>query len=245
MNRLCLNSRSCLRASLLLLALSLASPGLAAEVALRAFSASYNLYLSGMHIAGADVSLQREDQLWRWRTKTAARGIYAWLLGNKIYSETTFIQSNDEIRIQRILNKDSNDKEKYEAASFDWVKSSINVLRKGKQKQLTLDAEIYDYHSIHLLAASMHMRQLPQATVDFYRKGKLTGSSLVYSGTAKIDINGETVDTNVYEHRVVTSRSKLIYYYDTENPLLLLQVEKFKPGKSPLTLTLSKIDWEL
>ena len=110
MNRPCLNSRLLLipdrqmRASLLLLALSLISPGLAAEVPLRAFTASYDLYKGDMHVAISEISLQRKGQLWRWRTTTEARGIYALLTNSKPYSETTFIQARDKIRIQQILN---------------------------------------------------------------------------------------------------------------------------------------------
>ena len=244
MNRPCLNSRLHLIPSLLL-SLSLISTGLAAEVPLRAFTASYNLYKGDLHLAISEISLQREGQLWRWRTITTARGMYAWFISNKVTSETTFIQVEDEIRIQQILNKDSNDKKKTESASFDWDKGSIEVLRKGKHKQLPLNAEVYDYHSIHLLAVSMRMRQLDKATVDFYRKGKITRSELVYGGTKNIDINGNPVAAYFFQQVIVKSSSQLKYYYSVDNPLLLLRVEKQKPGKSPVTLTLRKAEWNL
>ena len=245
MNRPCLNSRLHLIPSLLLLSLSLISTGLAAEVPLRAFTASYDLYKGDMHIATSEISLQREGQLWRWRTTTEARGIYALLINSKPYSETTFIQASDEIRIQQILNTVPGDKKKNESASFDWDKGSVSVLRKGKHKQLALEAEVYDYHSIHLLAASMGMQQLDRATVDFYRKGKITRSELVYGGTGNVDINGETVTANIFEQVITKSSSRLKYYYAAENPLLPLRLEKRKPGKSPVTLTLRKVEWSL
>jgi len=232
-------------AGLLLLALTLISTGLTAEVPLRAFTASYDLYKGNLHLATSEISLQREGQLWHWRTTTAARGMYAWFISNKVTSETTFIQVEDEIRIQRILNEDSNDKKKTEAASFDWDQGSIEVLRKGKHKQLPLDVEVYDYHSIHLLAVSMRMQQLDKATVDFYRKGKITRSELVYGGIENIDIDGNTVAAYFFEQVIVKSSSQLKYYYSVENPLLPLRVEKRKPGKSPVTLTLRKVEWNL
>jgi hypothetical protein len=234
-----------MRASLLLLALTLISTGLAAEVSLRAFTASYDLYKGDMHVAISEISLQQEDQLWRWRTTTEARGIYAWFINNKVTSETTFIQTQDEIKLQQILSKDSNDKKKTESASFDWDKGSVSVLRKGKRKQLPLIAEVYDYHSIHLFAVSMRRQQLDKATVDFYRKGKITRSDLIYSGTGNVDINGRTVNANIFEQVIMKSSSKLKYYYAADNPLLLLRVEKQKPGKSPVTLRLRKVEWNL
>jgi len=218
---------------------------LAAEVPLRAFTASYDLHISNMHLAIVEISLQRESQLWRWRSTTNARGIYALLINNEPYSETTFTQVNEEIRIQRILNTDLGDKKKREEVSFDWDKGSIDVLRKGKQKQLPLVAEVYDYHSIHLLAASMHMRHLDRTTVDFYRKGRISKSELVHVGTGNVDINDKTVNASIYEQTIVESHSKLKYYYMVENPVLPLRVEKFKLGESSITLTLRKVDWNL
>jgi hypothetical protein len=232
-------------ARLLLLTLSLISPGVAAEVPLRVFTASYDLYKGAMHVATSEISLQREGRLWRWRTTTEARGIYASFINNRITSETTFIQAQDEIKLQQILSKDSNDKKKTESASFDWDEGNIEVFRKGKHKQLPLNAEVYDYHSIHLLAVSMRMQQLDKATVDFYRKGNITRSDLVYSGTGNVDINGKTVNANIFEQVIVKSSSRLKYYYAADNPSLRLRVEKQKPGKSPVKLTLRKVEWDL
>ena len=124
-------------------------------------------------------------------------------------------------------------------------KGSVSVLRKGKHKQLALEAEVYDYHSIHLLAASMGMQQLDRATVDFYRKGKITRSELVYGGTENLDIDGKAVTASIYQQVIVKSSSQLKYYYAAENPLLPLRLEKRKPGKSPVTMTLRKVEWDL
>ncbi len=245
MSRPCLNNRFHLIPSLLLLSLSIVSTGLTAEVPLRAFTASYDLHKGYMHLAISDISLQREGQLWRWSSTTQARGIYALLVSNKPYSETTFIQANDEIRLQQILYTDPGDKKKHETASFDWDKGSINVLRKGKHTQLPLDAEVYDYQSIHLLAISMRMQQLDKATVDFYRKGKISRSKLVYGGKENVDINGKIVKADIYEQVIVKSSSKIKYYYAAENQLFPIRIEKFKPGENLVTLTLRKVDWNL
>jgi hypothetical protein len=226
----------------LLLLLSVISTGLAAEVPLRAFTASYDLHKGYMHLAITDISLQREGQQWRWSSTTQARGIYAVLVSNKPYSETTFIQVNDEIRLQKILHTDPGDKKIHETASFDWDNGSIDVLRKGKRTQLPLDAEVYDYQSIHLLAISMRMQQQDKATVDFYRKGKISRSKLVYGGKENVDINGKTVTADIYEQVIVKSSSKIKYYYATDNPLFPIRVEKFKPGESLVTLTLRKVE---
>lgn len=245
MIRLCLNSRSSSIASLLLLTVSLFPPRLAAEVPLRSFTASYDLYQSGMNIAVAQLSLQGSDGLWRWRMTTKARGIYALFINKSPYSETSFTQNNNDIQLQQIVVTDTEDKKKHELANFDWNNGSIAVLRRGKQKQLPLAAEVYDYQSIHLLTAGMHLQQLKNTTIDFYLKGKLLKSRVVYSGEGSVDINGEAIDAIIYEQVVVGSNSKIKYYYDVNNPLLPLRIEKLESGGSPTILSLREVTWDL
>ncbi len=245
MKRHCLNSQSSSIASLLLLTLALVSPGSGAEVPLRTFNASYDLYQGGMHIANAELSLQDSDGLWRWRMSTRSRGIYSFFISSSPYSETSFTQTNNDIQLHRILVTDAADKKKNESANFDWNKGTIAVLRRGKQKQLALDASVYDYHSIHLLTAAMRLREQKNTTVDFYVKGKLVKSRIVYSGTGKVNINGESIDAVIYEQMMVRSNSKIKYYYDAENPLLPLRIEKLESGESPSILSLQKVTWDL
>ena len=245
MSRRCLNSQSSSIASLLLLTLSLISPVVGAEVPLRSFSASYDLYEGGMHIATAELSLRDSGGLWRWRMSTRSRGIYSLFINSRPYSETTFTQADYDIQLQRILVTDAADDKKNESANFDWTEGTIAVLRRGKQKQLPLDANVYDYHSIHLLTAAMQLRQQKNTTVDFYVKGKLVKSRISYSGTGKVNINGESIDAVIFEQMMVRSNSKIKYYYDAGNPLLPLRIEKLESGESPSLLSLQKVRWDL
>ena len=246
MTRPCLKNRSnSLLSLLLLLCLTLISPGSSAEISLRPFSARYDLYHGGMYIAVTELSLQRSGEHWRWSTLTTARGIYSWFTGKRPYTETTFSQVECEILLREILIADAGSDRKTESARFNWGNSKLDVKRKGKQKQLHLSDPVYDYQSIHLLAAAMHQQHLNQQTTDFYRKGKLVKSSLSYSGSDKIDVNGKSVNAIVYEQVIVKSDSTIKYYYDAENPLLPLRIVKLKPGKKPSILKLRKVDWSL
>jgi hypothetical protein len=198
-----------------------------------------------MHIAVAQLSLQGSEGLWRWRMTTKARGVYAFFIKKRPYSETSFTQNNDDIQLQQIVVTDSENKKKRESANFDWNKGSIAVIRRGKQNQLPLNAEVYDYHSIHLLTAAMHLRQMKSTTVDFYLKGKLVKSRIVFSGEADVDIDGKSIGALVFEQVIVRSNSKIKYYYDAENPLLPLRIEKLESGESPTVLSLREVDWIL
>ena len=118
-------------------------------------------------------------------------------------------------------------------------------MRKGKRHRVKLGDGVYDYQSIHLLAASMGQKGTERNTIDFYRKGKLVKSRLVYSGQEQVDVNGKSSDAKVFEQIVSRSNSKVKYYYDYNNPLLPLRIETLESGESPAVLTLRKVDWDL
>jgi len=244
MNRLCSKIRFSLALSLLLV-MAFGQPAAAAELPIRPFTASYNLYKGGMHIAITELKLERDGEHWRWSSLTKARGVYAWFTRKQPYTETSFSQVDDKIRLREILIADGGKKKELEAARFDWTKGEINVLRKGKRWQVQLLDSVYDYQSIHLLAAGMGQQQLTSATLDFYRKGKLVKSRFVFSGQGRVNVNGSSIDANIYEQMIVKSNAKIKYYYDADNPLLPLRIEKLESGGSASVLTLRQVDWGL
>ncbi|MCP4764768.1 MAG: DUF3108 domain-containing protein [Gammaproteobacteria bacterium] len=233
------------KAASLLLALCLSLPVFAGEVPLRAFTASYSLHKGSLHVGAAELSLEPFEQLWRWRLTTQARGIYAMFVHSKPYSETTFSRVQDDIRLQKIVLRDEKDEDKYESASFDWEAGRMEVLRKGKHKIRNLTGDVYDYQSIHLLAAAMQKHQWDDESVDFYRKGKLVKSRLVYLGEEMVDIGDRQIEARVFRQTVEGSRTVTRYFYDANHPLLPLLVENRKGDDSPSILRLSEVNWHL
>ncbi len=227
-----------------LLALSL--PAAAAEPpALRPFSASYDLYRGSLHVAVTELKLQRAGSDWRFSLLTRARGLFAWFVDEQPYAETTFFVADGQVLLREITIGDAATGENHEAASFDWDASRLDVERKGKSRQLELNGGVYDYQSIHVLAASMSRQQLQQATIDFYRKGKLKKANLVYDGEQKVDVNGESIDASVYAQVTSQSGSKMKYFYDPLRPVLPLRVERHEEGESPSVLALREVEWGL
>ena len=244
MNRPRSNNPLPLIPSRLLLALILVSATATADIQLQAYSASYDLHKGGMHVATTELSLQRLEQSWRWVASVNLRGIYSVFVKSSPASETRFSQVDNDVRIHQIIVSDA-ERDRFESASFDWDRGSIDVLRKGKQKQLELKTTVFDYHSLHLLAAMMRQQDQDRTSFTFYRKGRLRESWMVYSGEAEVDVNGEQVTAHVFEHTIRKSKSRVIYYYDTEHPLLPLRIERLESGESPAILTLRKVEWSL
>jgi len=245
MNRLRLNSRYILIHSSLLLALCLSLPVLAKEGPLRAFTASYSLHKGSIHVGTARLNLAPYEQLWRWHLTTRASGIIAVFVHKKPYSTTTFNHVQGEVRLQEIVIGDEKDEDEYESASFDWEAGRMKVLRKGKRKSVKLAAAVYDYQSIHLLAAAMQRLQSNEETVDFYRKGKLTKSKLVYLGEEMVDIGDRKIEARVFRQTVEGSSTVIRYFYDPNHPLLPLLIENRKGDSSPAILRLIEVDWHL
>jgi len=225
------------------LVLSLGVTARAAEVPLRAFTANYDLTSSGMNLGTTKLSLEPAKQLWRWRLSTRARGIYSMFIRKKPYSETTFSHNQDQLRLQQIVIADENNKDDYESASFDWKSGQMRVLREGKHASVALTTDVYDYQSIHLLAAAMQLQDLENATVSFYRKGKLVETRLIFRGKGSIEIGGKDIDARIYEQTTAGSKTRVKYYYDEKNPLLPLLIERRRADDSPSTLKLREVEW--
>jgi hypothetical protein len=243
LTRVQLLTQSLMLSLVLSLMLSLGVTARAAEVPLRAFTASYDLTKSGMNLGTTNLSLEPLKGLWRWRLTTRARGIYSMLIRKKPYSETTFSHNQDKVRLQQIIIADENNKDKYESASFDWKSGQMQVIRKGKHTSVALTTGVYDYQSIHLLAAAMQLQELENATVNFYRKGKLVDSSLIYLGEGSVKIGGKNIDARIFEHTVTGSRVHIKYFYDQQNPLLPLLIERRESDDSPIILKLREVEW--
>lgn len=240
------NARSMRRSfiSLSLALLAFAAGGAAAnDVVLKPFHASYDVYRGGMHLGVSELSLEQNDNGWRWVFVTRARGIYKLFTDKQPYSETHFRRFDNSFLVTEMKLGDHGGEQPYEIAHFDWIKSRLDVTRKNKHSEVKLGDEVYDYLSIHLLAASMGESQLKRPVIEFYRKGKLIQSRFVYSGRQTVKIGDQSIDANVYEQVVAHSRSKIKYYYDVQNPLLPLRIEKLEAGESPQIMALREVEW--
>jgi hypothetical protein len=228
---------------LLSIALTVSTGVMATEVPLRAFTASYDLTRSGMQPGTSELKLEPLEKIWRWRLTTRPSGLLAMVTSKKPYSETTFIREHDQIRLQQIVIVDENDSENLESASFDWKSRQMKVLRKGKRSSVNLTTEVYDYQSIHLLAAAMPLQPLNEVTFTFYRKAKLVKSRLVYRGKGSVKLGDRDTIANIFVQTICGSKTAVEYSYDQQNPLLPLLIESRKGDDAPSTMTLRKVDW--
>jgi hypothetical protein len=227
---------------LFLLILNIA-PGIADELKLRAFDASYSLYIAGLHVGYTQLSLSQSGDLWRWQTSSKPRGVYSLLSNKKPYSETRFSLSEGRYLIQNILISDEGDNNLYETAHFNWPNKQAKILRKKVTRSASISDDVYDYHSINWLVANMMKTEKTELEVDFYVKGEVVKSIVKRIDNQNIEAAGQKVSAWVYQQKTANSSSTLNYYFDPVKPLLPIKIEKLKPGKKTSILLLKSATW--
>jgi len=228
---------------ILLLTILLAEPGLAREITLAPYQASYSLYRGSLNVARSELSLERSGRYWRWRQTSKAKGIYSLISNKVLYAETTLLRLGNRYKIHNILLTDDGDGDRFENARFDWNKQQIDIQYKNKRYVETVPGEIFDSHSIHLLTAQMLKQDIQQSEYYFYRRGKLAKSRLKRNGKTTLEINNKPIEAIVFEQTSEGTGSKLKFFYDPGKPLLPIKIERTKPGKKTTILLLESVEW--
>ena len=195
------------------------------------FRVSYSLYNGGLHMANSEMILEKSGEFWRWKMSTELRSIYSLFNNKKPYSETIFAIKEDGEKLFNVLITDEKNRNKYESARFDWKTRTADIQRKKKRSVKSFADPVYDYNSIHLLAARMAVYGIKELTVNFYRKGKIIKSTLTYAGNSHLEIDGEKIKTRSFTQSLSESRSVMKYQYGMINPIIPLRIERSHPEK--------------
>jgi len=211
-------------------------PAVSAEVPLTAFDANYELFYGKMRAADAQISLSQAGDNWRWLLTTRPRGLASLLTSKNPYAETIFTRIDGNHRIQQLIIADDAEKAKeVETAKFDWNSQQVEMLRNKEANSQPLTADVYDNLSIHLFSAKMLDEKLPQASVDFYYKGRVVKSELKQLAKTSITVNENEVAVMVVEQSVQDSSTKYTYYYDPGSPYIPMKIVSGKPDKTATT----------
>ena len=229
---------------ILLLAMFLATPGIATDIPLTPYQASYALYRGGLNVASSELSLEQSGRYWRWRQISKPRGVYALFSNKSIYAETTLLRLDDQYMIHNILlSEEEGDDDRYENARFNWDNKKVDIQHENNRYLETLPGEVFDSHSIHLLTARMLKQKLQKSEFYFYRRGKLAKSHLKRAGKSTLEINKKPIDVLIFEQTIEGLSSKMKFYYDPDRPLLPIKIERTKPEKKTTIMLLQSAEW--
>lgn len=219
------------------------TPGLAVELSITPYQASYKFYKSGFQIARSSLSLEQSGRFWRWRLSSKPRGVYKLFTDKKPYSETTFSLLDNRYRIHNILLADEGDDELYETARFDWNSRKLDIQRKGKRRILDLPEQVFDFLTLPLLTAQMMEQGARQAKFNFYLKGEVFESKIVEIDKTTLDIDGKKIVASVYHQTIVGQTTNTKYFFGPDNGLLPLKIENINSKGKTSIMILNQVIW--
>ena len=228
---------------LIVFCLFASTPGLAEEVAIKPYQASYKLYKSGLQVAISSLSLEQSGRFWRWRLSSRPKGVYRLFSDKKPYSETTFSLLDSQYRIHHILLADEGDDERYESARFDWNSRQLDIQRKGERRIENLPDQVYDFHTIHLLIARMMKDATQQIEFNFYLKGEVLNAKLTRAGKTMLEYNDLKIEASVFHQTIDGQKTNSKYYYGPDSRLLPLKIENINSKGKTSIMILNQVVW--
>ena len=232
---------SLMRRPLLGLMLISAASCASAEGSLRTFSASYDLLRDDNHVGESFLKIEKTNGRIGMQMITKPGGLYALFTSQQPVAESTMIRRRGDFRLHRVQLSISPGAKAEEVAVFDWKQSLLKVNRKKRQFQLPLNQAVYDYLSIHWLAAQMSLADADSYELKFYRNGNLLDSTLTRTGTEMLEVNGKKINTTVFEQNFNDSSRQLKYHYDETNLWLPVRIERTRDGKKTTVLLLKSV----
>ena len=208
---------------------------------LQAFRASYDLFRNDKQVGETYLVIEKGINRLSMQMITKPSGLYALITNLKPVTETTLVRTKGDFRLSTVRILTNIDDVPQEVVELDWQKAILTARRKNKQYLLPLSEAVYDYLSIHWLAAQMSLANSDQYQLKFYRKGKLMTSTLTRAGLETLDIGGKRIETTVFEQSFKDSSRRLKYHYDRQNPWLPMRIERSKKGKKTTVLLLKSV----
>lgn len=223
-----------------LLLISAASSAAAGD-SIPAFSASYDLFRDDTHVGESLLKTEKTNGRIEMQMITKPGGLLALFTSQQPVAESTMIRRRGDFRLHRVQLSISPGAPAEEIAVFDWKQSLLKVNRKSSQAQMPISKAVYDYLSIHWLAAQMSLADADDYKLKFYRNGSLFDSTLTRTGTETLEINGNKINTIVYEQNFKDSSRQLKYHYDENNLWLPVRIERSREGKKTTVLLLKSV----
>ncbi|MCP4277829.1 MAG: DUF3108 domain-containing protein, partial [Gammaproteobacteria bacterium] len=204
--------------------------------AVEQFQAEYTVFKGATMVGNAVLSMTANKDAVLWQLETKPSGIFILLTSKKPFSESVMHKTENEFRLASTLIAHRRNDAPHETAHFDLQQQQVEVFAEGQYKRYPLESAVYDYLSIHWLAANMTQNKDRQIEFDFYRRAKITRSKLRLVAQSELEIDGKTRGVRCYVQTFQSSSSKYRYCYDLDNPLLPLEIENTKPGRDPSTI---------
>ncbi|MDJ0832662.1 MAG: hypothetical protein QNJ69_04010 [Gammaproteobacteria bacterium] len=197
---------------------------------LQPFKAEYDLYRGDSRVGRTQFNLAKADGNWTWYTQTRPVGIYRALTSNQPFEETQLQATAQDLQLLQHRKGKHPQQPAGEESYFDHAQGLIIFRNERNNRRLQLPAEVYNYHSIHLLYPQMDADNRSQRDIIFYKSGKLVNSQVRLDRHHQLVQDQDTLIVDRLTQSFADSAKQMIYYYQPGS-LAPVKIEQLKPGK--------------
>ncbi|MDH5393971.1 MAG: DUF3108 domain-containing protein [Gammaproteobacteria bacterium] len=208
------------------------------------FTATYELYKSGLPVAETKYSLKTTAQHARFESTTVLKGLLSLFNDERIHEISRFdISAPDNVKLSHYAFSQTGKNKLEINSSIDWQRHRISTtIDDNAAVQFSFDTALWDKNSIFLALithagkniTSLSFNTLHQAETKTYRFDKLAQKEI-------------EIDDNEWKQTSVWARSynnkKTIFYLDPTEHNFPLKIEQYKNQQLQATLWLTELNW--
>lgn len=194
------------------------------------FNVQYDVYRNNSKIGIANFELNQLNGIWHWDMQTKAQGFYRFLTRKQPFTQTQMQIINNEAKLLLEQTGDYPDKPAKHTTWFDFNSSTLYSMQGNAVKTLELPAQVYNYHSIHLLYPLMLQQQLSQLKVNFYKKGSITSALIMLEKNVDVEHKSKKLVVDRVTQKFENSDKTMVYDYQ-KGSIAPVRIEQVRPGK--------------
>lgn len=197
---------------------------------LNPFTADYSLAKKGMTLGRIRLSLQKEEDGWRYETHAEASGLAAMFSDDTITESTLFEVDRNGLRPLHYRYLRSGDKHgKDLQTEFDWEKATATIKDRSESTTVELKDGTLNEHMVTIALILALKSGFSEKTYTVLDKTKLESQTYTSAGSETVKVPAGKFDA-VKVTRTHGSRKTIGWYAPMQN-YLPVKIQSFKNGK--------------
>ena len=218
----------------------------AAETEIRiplAFTAHFELYKNGLHVADTKYQLSKKDNNFLFRSVTKLTGLLSLFSDDKITEESTFEVSDKKFNLIKYQFIQSGGTQLTINSTVDVKKKNISTVINNDNPHISKFTQ-QPWDKLSVLLALMTSVKDQKETISFkvLDKSEIKNYDFTYAGTKEIELEEDEWKQTVLWARQGDTK-KTIFFLDPNAYYIPIKIEQFKNNKLTATLLLSELTW--
>lgn len=211
------------------------------------FTATFELYKSGLLVAETRYQFQLTQQQAHFESNTQLKGLVSLFKDASINEHSLFdISAPDQIRLKRYDFLQSGINQQSISSSVDWSKRRVTTKIDNKTAtSITFNQALWDKNSILLALISHADKNLKQLSFQTLDQGTIESYNFENLGLKNIDVNEDEHDeewktVSIWQRRY--ENKSILFYLDPLINYFPLKIEKFNNQQLEATLWLTELN---